>query len=635
MCGIVGIWRTSETVDPQQLARMIDTLRHRGPNDSGQWQETTIGMAHRRLSILDVSAAGHQPMSTPDGRFHIVFNGEIFNYRELAKKHLPDVTFVSTSDTEVLLHLLACYGEHALEWLRGMYAFALWDREKRELLAARDPFGKKPFYYTETLEGLWFASEPKAILAAMAEAENPTAAAVTTLMSYEYVPSPDTPWRGLQQLPLGTYRRWLSPNQGVSWRFWQPHYSPKTFESETVVRERLDALLRRSVERRLVSDVPVGLLLSGGLDSSTIGWYMRQCGAKQFHSFSVTFSEPSFDESPYAHLAARTLGTEHHSLKFTLDTFYNTLRELVPLMDIPLADASLLPTYAVSKLARQFVTVVLDGDGSDELFGGYGTFQAAEVAERLTWLYPLMPFIRAAACAVPVRYTDFSFDFKLKSFVRGLGLPLAYRNQVWLGSFTEPELKQLLQPAWYQKGVVRSGSDQWRTELKDLSVIDQVSLLTIYQYLHNDILVKLDRATMAASIEARTPFLDIDVADLAFRLPAKYKRNKYLLKCLMASRLPSEIVERKKKGFGIPLGFWLRGPLYDWGRQVLAADKLRADGIIEIAYVDRLWREHRSGAADHRKKLWTLLTWQLWYDQWVTHRSPASHIPTPSAAPRG
>ncbi len=610
------------------MTRMSATLTHRGPDDEGFWRENEIGLAHRRLSILDVSAAGHQPMATPDGRWQLVFNGEIFNYRELAEQYLPDVSFTSTSDTEVLLQLLARYGEKTFGWLRGMYALALWDREKKELLLARDPFGKKPLYFSRAPAGLLFASEPKAILAAATEEAKATATGVTTYFSYEYVPAPATMWDTLEQVPMGTYQRWQSPTKNTSHRFWQPRFQPKASDSESRFIQKLDTLLQQSVRRRLVSDVPVGLLLSGGLDSSTIGWYMREETNAALHSFSVGFPERTFDEGEFAALAARHLKTEHHALQFTLDTFHETLAELVPLMDVPLGDASLLPTYAVSKLARKFCTVVLDGDGSDELFGGYGTFSAAVVAERLWWLNPAVPWLREILQFLPTHYTDFSLDFKLKAFARGLGLPLPQRNQVWLGSFTEREVAELLQPQWYVAGTIPEAYERWSTELRGLSTIDQVSLLTIYHYLQNDILVKLDRATMATSVEARTPFLDTDVADFAFQLPDRYKKNKYILKRLMASRLPSTIITRPKKGFGIPLGAWLRGPLYEWGREVLAEDKIRAEGIFKPAVIDRLWREHHRGRADHRKKLWTLLSFQLWHDFWVTGRSRNTPIPS-------
>lgn len=600
---------------------MAQNLQHRGPDDVGIWRSGPVGLAHRRLAILDLSAAGRQPMATPDGRWHIVFNGEIYNYRELARQYLPGYKFASTSDTEVLLHLLARYGDKSLAWLRGMFALALWDEVKKQLVLARDPFGKKPLYYWSSASGLWFTSEPKALsIGADGRVElNP--AAVTQYFSYEYVPAPLTPWRGIEQVPMGTIQLWSSPQRAERIIFWRPSFKPKAEAGEAVLVERLDELMRQSVERRLVSDVPVGLLLSGGLDSTTIGWYMKEASTALTHSFSVSFAERTFDESRWVRLAAHFLGTNHHEVKFTIDSFFECLGELVPIMDVPLGDASLVPTYAVSKLARQFVAVVLDGDGSDEIFAGYGTFWAAEAAARLQKVEFLIPALRWAAEQLPTRYHNFSLDFKLKSFVRGLGLPATEQNQVWLGSFTPNELGQLLQPGWFQPGAVTESLAALRDGQEGLSVIDQVSRATICQYLHNDILVKLDRATMATSLEARTPFLDIEVADFGIRLPDQYKRNKYLLKQLMKGRLPDAIVRRKKKGFGIPLGFWLKGPLYAWGREVLREDKVREDGILQWPAIEKLWHEHRLGRADRRKKLWTLIAWQLWYDQWVAKRS--------------
>ncbi len=369
----------------------------------------------------------------------------------------------------------------------------------------------------------------------------------------------------------------------------------------------------------MIADVPVGILLSGGLDSATIGWYAKQVARGPLHTFSISFPERSFDESSFASLAARSLKTEHQAVTFDLPAWHEALARVSDLIDIPFADASLMPTYTVSKLARSLITVALDGDGSDELLGGYGTFQAAEWADRLPLLTPrqygrLFSWVRA----LPTRYTDFSFDFKIKSFVRGLGYPREVRNQVWLGSFRDEDMRSLLQPEWQQH------IDTLWEEVAGLSRLaaalstwDAVSYATINHYLQNDILVKLDRAAMFVSLEARTPFLDVDLAVWLMRLPVHLKRDKYLLKRLMRGRIPDAIIDRRKKGFGVPLGYWLRGPLYEWAQSVLAADKLNGGGVLNGAEAARLLAEHRAGRADHRKKLWTLLAWQLWYERWM------------------
>lgn len=319
----------------------------------------------------------------------------------------------------------------------------------------------------------------------------------------------------------------------------------------------------------------------------------------------------------------RALGTTHHELLFSVEQFHEALERVLPLLDEPLGDASLLPTYAVSALARPFITVALDGDGSDELFGGYGTFPAAELAERL---YRLSPRVGAAletlSRLLPTRYENFTRDFIVKSFVKGLPYDLPRRNQVWLGSFSDRELSRLLTPTWQQtSGELFADIDRARGALAGLPVFDAVSLLTIVHYLQNDLLLKLDRATMAVALEARTPFLDLDLAEFALRLPPEMKRGKRLLKQLMRGRLPDAIIERPKKGFGIPLGAWLRGPLREFLKITLAEDTLRADGFFQPQEVWRLIREHLQGVADHRKKLWTLIMFQLWFQRRAAGRS--------------
>jgi asparagine synthase (glutamine-hydrolysing) len=622
MCGIVGVWhRSGAPVDPAALSAMLTTVQHRGPDDAGNYVEGSLGLAHRRLAIIDLSQAGKQPMTTPDGRFTIVFNGEIYNYQELKDRYLKGVVLRSASDTEVLLNLLARQGVEALSELRGMFAFALWDRERKELTLACDPFGKKPLYYLETPDLFLCASEAKAILAHPGVDRSIDRAALTKYFLYEYVPSPATAFREVRQLSAGHSMR-VTQDSLVIERWWQPQYRPKYHLAEKEALQQLDAKLEIAVRRRMIADVPVGVFLSGGIDSTTIAWYMKQVSTVPLHSFSVSFHEHSFDETQYAREAAQALGTVHHETQFGLTEFHQALGSVLQLLDIPFADASLLPTYVVSKLARPEVTVVLDGDGSDELFGGYGTFSAAQFS---LWLERMPAFVwrllSAAARRLPTRYDYFSFDFKLKSFLRGMPYSLPYRNQIWLGSFSDAELKHLLMPAW-QSSVATLFSDIEAVlpELPGLDSIDQISLLTVKHYLHSAILVKLDRATMYTSLEARTPFLDVDLAQFIMRLPIRLKRNKYLLKKLMRGRIPEAIIDRPKQGFAVPLGFWLRGPLYEWACEILSESRLTADGILQPIYVQQLLTEHKDGKADHRKKLWTLLMFQLWYDRWVKQR---------------
>ncbi len=635
MCGIVGIWNKHPPrqlagggpVDQGLLVRMRDTMTYRGPDGAGIYLDGGVGLGHRRLKIIDLTEAGAQPMTLrqaqgkPDGRYTIVFNGEIYNFRELKEQYLKSWNFRSTSDTEVLLYLLADKGVEALSLLRGMFAFALWDTKKQELLLVRDPFGKKPLYYAVVNGTVLFASEIKALLEYPGLSKELDRAAVAKYFLYEYVPAPATPYAAIRQVPMGSYVRFTQQGEEVK-QWWQLDFAPKQSLSFGEAKDQLDYLLQQSVSRRMVADlpagqagVPVGVFLSGGLDSTTIAYYMRRVSTEKLHSFSVSFQEPTFDESSYAKRAAEALGTEHHDIPFTVETFHAALGDITSRLDAPLADASLLPTYAVSKLARDHVTVVLDGDGSDELLGGYGLFQAAGVADALRWLPAgVIAGLQQLAAELPTRYHNFSFDFKVKSFLRGLAYERWPRNQVWLGSFSPTELTELLTPEW-QCDVL--GDLIEPKEMRRLGTFDAVSALLLREYLHNDLLVKLDRAAMLVALEGRTPFLDADLAQFVAQLPVAMKRNKFLLKQVMRDKIPDAIIDRPKKGFGIPLGWWLKGPLHGWAQEVLSEDKLQRGGVINPAVAQRLLQEHRAGKADHRKKLWTLLTWQLWVDHFL------------------
>lgn len=621
MCGIVGILsKNQQAPDQGLLEQMREVVTHRGPDDAGVFMSPQVALGHRRLSILDTTSAGHQPMTTPDGRFTLVFNGEIYNYRQLAQKYLAGLQLRSSSDTEVLLHLLAQQGMAVLNELRGMFAFALWDQTEQVLWLARDPFGKKPLYVQSAPIAVYFASELKS-LQVVAPASIDTKSNAQYFL-YEYAPSPRTIYTGISQVPLGHYAKITKTSyESTSW--WQPVFLPKHTAPAPALLKQCDQLLEQAVSRRLVSDVPVGVFLSGGIDSSAIAWYMRQQVAGPLHSFSVSFHEHSFNEAPYAELAAKALHTTHHDLRFSLEQFKQAIQTVVPIMDTPLGDASLLPTAAISFLAKEYVTVVLDGDGSDELLGGYGIFPAAAVAEKLKFLPgAAIKALQAGAALLPTKYHNFSFDFKVKSFLRGLPHALARRQQVWLGSFTPFEVRELLTPAWQHcDDDIFGPIDELAPQLQGLSTTDAVSRLLIQHYLHDDLLVKLDRSSMMASLEARTPFLDVDFAEFAMKLPNEWKQNKKILRQVMASRLDNVIVWRPKKGFGIPLGWWLKGPLHQWAQEVLNKGKLQADGILNPAVPSRLLREHKRGQADHRKKIWTLLAWQLWYDHWIARRA--------------
>ena len=618
MCGIVGVWqRGNNEIDVRVVKKMSEVLRHRGPDDKGLKVSTNIVLAHRRLSIIDLSSAGKQPMTTEDDRYSLVFNGEVYNFKELREKYCSKTLLRSSSDTEVLLRVLVEQGVKVLSEIKGMFALALWDKKKQELLLVRDPFGKKPLYYWER-DGLFvFASEIKAILQHPEfDAVIDKSAAVQHLV-YEYIPCPKTGYQGIKQIPMGSYARIGSSGDVNVQRWWNVKFRPKKKVAFKDAVDEMDSLLEQAVKRRMVADVPVGILLSGGLDSTTIAWYMKKIGAGDLRSFSVSFDENNFDESAYAQQAAYVIGCEHTSREFGIDNFKDYLERSKEVMDIPFGDSSLFPTWYVCELAREKVKVVLDGDGSDELLGGYGVFRAAEVAERMPGLpRAWWASIEQLAQILPTSFDYFSFDFKAKSFLKGLGLELPLRHQVWLGSFDERELKALLTDEYY--GYVKdvySGIDKNVSKEIANNWFDKVSAITVKDYLQSDILVKLDRASMFASLEARTPFLDVDLAEFCMRLPVEMKRDKKILRSLMRGRIPDSIIDREKQGFALPLGYWLRGALHDWAKDTLS--KPSNINVFRKEEVLRLLEEHRRGKRDNRKKLWTLLTLKMWQDKWL------------------
>ncbi len=624
MCGIIGIYqrKSASLLRPEDFRRARDTISYRGPDESGEYISGPVALGHRRLSIIDLNG-GKQPFSSSDGRYTIIFNGEIYNYKELRRKLDPYVKFRTSSDTEVLLNYYIQFGIPGLSDLNGMFAFAIWDRARQELFLARDRFGKKPLYYTQTDDGSFvFASELKAILSYLPKKPSLNKSALVQYLLYEYIPDEGTPFESIHKLPAGSWMK-VSMTQIEQGTWWQLYPFPTDFTGDVHDPEKtFDTLLDQAVSSRMVADVPVGVLLSGGLDSTTVAWYMRQ-HTKQLHSFSVGFKNESFDESHYATLAADAIGTQHHAVRFTVDTFHETLDTVLARMDEPLGDASLLPTYAVSREAKNHVTVVLDGDGADELLYGYDTFPAYQ----LSLLYEKIPtelhnLLERIAHTLPTRHTYFSLDFKLKSFLRGMRFHRSIRNQVWIGSFHDKELKSLLTPDW--QGPIDSLYEPVRkltSQYKDMEPLKQLSLIYLSQYLQGDILQKIDRATMYASLEARTPFLDPKLVSFALQLSQdhtySFPTGKQILRNVMTDRIPEAILERKKKGFGTPIGEWLKGPLKDLMQSTLSQEQIRRVGIVQPEGVQRLIEEHLKGRGDHRKKLWTLMVLHWWHQRWA------------------
>ncbi len=623
MCGIAGfVNRDGEAADRELLARMTATIAHRGPDGDGFYCEGPAGLGHRRLSIIDVDG-GSQPMSNEDGTVWVTYNGEIYNDPELRARLISrGHVFRTDCDTESLVHLYEEHGPDFARHLNGMFALAIWDIPRQRLVLARDRMGQKPLFYCETVSGGFvFGSEPKALLAHPEVPRRLDHRGLARYLFYEYIPAPHSIWEGFKKLSpahvlireggISTVRRyWDSP---------EPVDSPAPFE-ESAARFWDD--FRASVGRHRRSDVPLGVFLSGGIDSSSVAAALAELEpARNIRTFSIGFEDRSFDESEHARAVARHLGTDHRERTFSASTVLDLLPEVSSWLDEPFGDASILPTHLLSRFAREEVTVALGGDGADELLAGYPTF----AAERASSLFQRLPraarsLAGAAVGKLPVDHGNISLDFKLKQFLRGASEPLALAHQRWLGSFSGPEIADVL--------VDREGFDVEGEHLARACSLATGSdpltrSLRLYQdtYLPDDILAKVDRASMARGLEVRAPFLDADLVDSIQRLPSSYKygrgMTKRLLKRAASGRLPASILERPKKGFGIPVARWLRGPLAPMMGSLLAPDRLRGQGLFQPEEVARRIEEHRSGVRDHRKPLWTLLMFQLWYDRWL------------------
>jgi len=638
MCGIAGFAAPPGTFSP--TARVLDAMCRaialRGPDDQGTWLRDGVGLGVRRLSIIDVEG-GHQPICNEDETAWMVFNGEIYNHPQLRDELIArGHHFRTRSDTEAVVHAYEVWGERCVDHLNGMFAFALWDRKARTLFLARDRVGIKPLYYRVQRGRLTFASELKALLCDPELRPEVDFAALDEFLALEYVPSPRSILTGVSKLPPGQTLTWRSDGRVTLKQYWDVDLAaserpapPKSREAHAA---ELRAALKEAVRKELISDVPLGVFLSGGIDSSAVAAMMAELTPGNVNSFSIGFTDPSFDESRYARQVARHLGTNHQEL--ILEP--RMLPELVPTvaaaMDEPFADASILPTYLLSQFARRRVKVALGGDGGDELFAGYPTLQA----HRLAGYYARLPrglrdgLVAPAVRRLPVSFDNLSFDFRAKRFVEGAGLSLGERHVRWLGSFSAAERERLLTPDVREALGRRSEPDLVHTTLERCGARDplnRVLYLDMKLYLEGDILTKLDRASMMASLEARVPLLNRDFVEHVTALPLSLKlhglRRKYLLRNALHGLLPDEILERKKKGFGIPVARWLRGPLREPLLAALAPERIQREGFFHYPMIRQLLEEHFSGQRDHRKPLWTLLVFQEWFEAYMTRRARA------------
>ncbi|MDX2170369.1 MAG: asparagine synthase (glutamine-hydrolyzing), partial [Deltaproteobacteria bacterium] len=629
MCGICGIVQRAEAapVDARVLHAMMDAMTHRGPDQDGAYLTPQVGLGSRRLSIIDL-AGGRQPIANEDASLHIVLNGEIYNYRELRafltqKGH----RFTTHTDTEVVLHLYEELDAAALDHLNGIFAFAIWDARTRALVLARDRMGVKPLYFAETRDGLAFGSEMKVLLQHPEVERRLDPVALNEYLSYEFVPTPRTIFQHVRRLPPAHCLTWSARGLTLT-EYWRP--SLKRSESHSPVHWRefaggLREALRSSVERELVSDVPIGVLLSGGIDSSVVTALMARAAGGTVDSFSVAYDEPSFDESRYARLVAQHVGTRHHELRLTSQMAAEAVPQIAEVLDEPLGDASFVPTLLLSRFARQHVKVVLGGDGSDEILAGYPTLGAHRLIEYYETVVPwhVRTWVAQKLLThLPVSFDYFSRDFKIRRFVAGRGVPFEVRHHRWMGSFTDEEKAELFQD-WVKPVLGDTYARTWEHS-RDCDArlpLNRILYDDMKLYLEGDILFKVDRASMAASLEVRVPFLNRIVVDYASALPIELKlrrlTGKYLLRRAVGDLLPAEVVKRPKQGFAMPVAHWLGGPLRELVGDLLSPARIRRQGLFNDRVVSRLVDAHFARTSDNRKQLWTLLIFQLWHARWA------------------
>ncbi len=628
MCGIAG-WINLENKSSQNgkavLHAMCERMKHRGPDSEGLWTDEKVALGMRRLSVIDLHT-GEQPVYNEDKSVVVVMNGELYNFREVrARLEKRGHKFETQSDTEILPHLYEEYGEAMLDEINGMFAFALWDKRKQKLLIARDKFGEKPLYYGVFDGKLIFASEPKVLLANPAVKAEINLDALRQFLSFDYVPAPNSIYKGISKLPAAHF---LSVEKGEikTRRYWNLSWN-KNGNTPSIEKaaEDLRELLADAVRMRLVADVPLGILLSGGVDSSTVAAFATQFSTEKVKTFSIGFEEDSFDESMFARQVATHLGTEHYEEKLSVEKAADLISEIGMWLDEPMSDGSLIPTFLLSRFVRKHVTVALGGDGGDEIFAGYPMYFAHKVAN----IYGKIPrFLRSGLIEpivnnLPVSNKNLSFDYKAKRFVAASKYDAVTRHHSWFGSFSIDEQSKLL-----SKDVLAVTSDDIYNGAKKLlelcdakSEIEQMQFLDINFYMAEDILTKVDRASMAVSLEVRAPFLDPRVAQFAASIPLEYKlkgnKGKYILKKAVEPLLPKNILHRPKKGFGIPIAEWLKQRLNPLMHELLDSTRLKNQGLFDEKFVQKLIKEHETNVASHHKQLWTLLVFQLWFDNFL------------------
>ena len=618
---------------------MSDSISHRGPDDSGIWvsAEQGVALGQRRLSIIDLSPAGHQPMVSSDGRYVITFNGEIYNFREIRRElEATGARFRGNSDTEVIVEGCVHFGiQQTIGKLNGMFAIALWDKRERNLYLARDRMGEKPLYYGVFGSLVLFGSELKALRANADWSPRLDRGAVAAFLRHNYVPGPFSIYEGVRKLSPGKFAVIQECGPAKEHSYWDIADAVSSgrenpiVENEDEALDSLESLLNDAVARRMISDVPLGAFLSGGYDSSAIVALMQANSTRAVKTFTIGFEDPAFDESPHAEAIARHLGTDHTKFSVSGADALQVVPKLAAMYDEPFADSSQIPTHLISALTRQHVTVALSGDGGDELFSGYNRYQWAEtVWKPFSWAPRGARSLAASAIrAVPRRaYDRLAAVLPSARLIRHVGYKAHRVADLLAVPSIDAVYRRLIShtetPEAFVLNSTEARSPIWDHDLCALvpDPVDRMRFLDMQTYLPDDILTKVDRASMAVALEVRVPLLDHRIVEWVWRLPrhlnSRAVRPKHLLRRVLSKYVPARLTDRPKMGFGVPLGDWLRGPLREWGEDLLSEQALKGDGVFELAPIREAWREHLAGSDRHHYFLWDILMFQAWSRAW-------------------
>ena len=611
---------------PNLLAAMGRSLRHRGPDSSGVFEDRFIAMGCERLRVVDLRKRADQPFSSPDGRCRLVCNGEIYNAGELRRRY-GDYPFRSRSDVETILPLYLEKGWEGLRDLEGMYALAIWDEPARALILARDRAGEKPLFYSRAGGELWFASEVQALLLNPAQSRDLDETAVSRYLALGYVPEPRTAFRDVRKIESGTIKRITAEGDQVS-RYWDPGaFEPSSEPAKTAV-PRLRSLLASAVRKQMVADVPVGVFVSGGIDSALMAAIVEQeTPGRLTHTFTARFADPSYDESSWAVACADRVGTRHHEVVIDESSLAEAQRAVADELAEPLADPAILPTWLLARVARKHVTVILSGEGADELFGGYPTY----LGHALVPYVQALPgsarrLLRSAAGLLPASRGKVTFEFLLKRFLADAEKPWLERHLAWFGTGAQDVLASGSRSELADEARSIVGSPEGgQTRGAAPAGVNGAMLLDYRTYLPDNLLVKNDRATMLHSLEARAPFLDRDLSAFALALPERQRvrglSTKWLLKKAARKWLPGQVIHRKKRGLSVPVASWLDGGLRSEVDRLLAPERLERQELFDPQSIRQLLAEHRARKANHARPLWALMVFQYWLERWVPERA--------------